>query len=60
MWSGVGTLSAILVSGSGAHAPNERVELSTFVMQTERAALLMLRLGSRPAAEFTRTAPTGR
>ena len=46
--------------GSGAHAPNERVDLSTFVMQTERAALLLLRLGTRPAAEFTRTAPTGR
>jgi glutamate carboxypeptidase len=46
--------------GSGAHAPNERVDLSTFVMQTERAALLLLRLGTRPAAEFSRTAPTGR
>ena len=46
--------------GSGAHAPNERVDLSTFVMQTERPALLMLRLGTRPAAEFTRSAPTGR
>lgn len=40
--------------GSGSHAPGERVNLSALPMQTERAALLMLRLGARPAAEFSR------
>ena len=40
--------------GGGTHAPNEWVELRTLQMQTERAALLLLRLGSRSAAQFTR------
>ena len=40
--------------GSGAHAPGERINLSALPMQTERAALLMLRLGARPASEFSR------
>jgi glutamate carboxypeptidase len=40
--------------GSGAHAPGERVNLNALTMQTERAALLLLRLGARPAAEFAR------
>ena len=40
--------------GTGAHAPGERVDLSTLTMQTERAALLLYRLGRRPAAQFTR------
>lgn len=31
--------------GSGAHSPSESVHLPSLVMQTERAALLMLRLG---------------
>jgi len=43
--------------GSGAHAPGERVSLTTLVMQTERAALLLHRLGSRPAAGFRRPEP---
>jgi glutamate carboxypeptidase len=42
--------------GSGSHAPGERVDLKTLPMQTERAALLLYRLGRRPAAQFTRTA----
>jgi glutamate carboxypeptidase len=42
--------------GSGAHAPEERVNLRALAMQTERAALLMLRLGARPASEFARPA----
>ena len=45
--------------GSGSHAPNERVDLSTLGMQTERAAVLMMRLGARPASEFQRATPTG-
>jgi len=45
--------------GSGSHAPGERVNLSTMPMQTERAALLLYRLGGRPAAQFTRNNPTG-
>jgi len=40
--------------GGGTHAPGERVNLPSLVMQTERAALLMLRLGARPASEFSR------
>ncbi|HEV8399571.1 MAG TPA: M20/M25/M40 family metallo-hydrolase [Gemmatimonadales bacterium] len=40
--------------GSGSHAPGERVDLKTLPMQTERAALLLYRLGRRPATQFTR------
>ena len=42
--------------GSGSHGPNERVNLKTLAMQTERAALLLYRLGRRPASQFTRAA----
>ena len=42
--------------GSGAHAPEERVNLNALTMQTQRAALLLARLGSRPASEFARPA----
>ena len=42
--------------GSGSHAPGERVDLKTLSMQTERAALLLYRLGRRPASQFTRAA----
>jgi glutamate carboxypeptidase len=44
--------------GSGAHAPGERVNLAALPMQTERAALLLRRLGVRLAADFTRPRPT--
>ena len=40
--------------GSGSHAPGERVDLTTLTMQTERAALLLYRLGRRPASQFAR------
>ena len=40
--------------GSGSHAPGERVNLAALPMQTERAALLLYRLGRRPAAQFAR------
>ncbi|HTI05357.1 MAG TPA: M20/M25/M40 family metallo-hydrolase [Gemmatimonadales bacterium] len=40
--------------GSGSHSPNERVDLKTLPMQTERAALLLYRLGRRPASQFKR------
>ena len=40
--------------GGGSHAPEEFVSLPAMHMQTERAALLLYRLGKRPAAEFTR------
>jgi len=43
--------------GSGSHAPGERVDLKSLRMQTERAALLLYRLGRRPASQFAR-APT--
>ncbi len=43
--------------GGGAHAPGERVNLAALLMQTERAALLLHRLGSRPAADFRRADP---
>lgn len=42
--------------GSGSHTPRERVDLATLPMQTERAALLIHRIGTRPAAEFARGA----
>lgn len=40
--------------GSGSHSPDERVDLKTLPMQTERAALLLYRLGRRPAGQFAR------
>jgi len=45
--------------GSGSHGPNERVDLKTLTMQTERAALMLYRLGRRPASQFTRNAAVG-
>jgi glutamate carboxypeptidase len=41
--------------GSGAHAPDERVNLNAMRMQTERAALLLNRIGKLPASGFVRT-----
>jgi glutamate carboxypeptidase len=41
--------------GTGAHSPAERVNLNALPMQTERAALMLARLGSHPASEFART-----
>ncbi len=52
-------LDGLGAMGGGAHTPDERVNLATLVMQTERAALLLRRLGARPAAEFARPAATG-
>ena len=40
--------------GGGSHTPEEHVELSTLEMQTARAAVLIHRLGTRPAAQFAR------
>jgi len=40
--------------GSGSHAPGERVDLKSLKMQTERAAVLLYRLGRRPASQFGR------
>lgn len=37
-------LDGLGVGGAGAHTPNERVDLRTVPMQTERAAVLMYRL----------------
>ncbi|HEY3279822.1 MAG TPA: M20/M25/M40 family metallo-hydrolase [Gemmatimonadales bacterium] len=51
-------LDGIGAVGSGAHAPGERINLRALPMQTERAALLLRRLGVRPAAEFARPRPT--
>jgi glutamate carboxypeptidase len=45
--------------GSGSHAPGERVDLKTLTMQTERAALLLYRVGKRPASQFARTSAAG-
>jgi glutamate carboxypeptidase len=44
--------------GTGAHAPGERVNLAALPMQTERAALLFLRLGAERATEFPHHQPT--
>jgi glutamate carboxypeptidase len=40
--------------GRGSHGPDERVDLRTLTMQTERAAVLLYRLGRRPASQFIR------
>jgi glutamate carboxypeptidase len=40
--------------GGGAHSPAEQVNLKALPMQTERAALTIERLGSRPADAFRR------
>ena len=45
--------------GSGSHSPDERVNLNALTMQTERAALLLYRLGRRSASEFTRRSAAG-
>jgi len=42
--------------GSGAHSPAERVNLNALTMQIERAAVMLERLGARPASEFARPA----
>jgi len=47
--SGMEGLGAL---GSGAHTPDERVDLNSLRMQTERAALLLVRLAGRPASDF--------
>jgi len=47
-------LDGLGAMGSGSHGPGERVDLKTLTMQTERAALLMYRLGKRPASQFVR------
>lgn len=40
--------------GSGAHAPDERVNLNALQMQTERAALLLERLGKQNGTAYAR------
>ena len=40
-------LDGLGVMGSGAHSPGETIDLETFIPLTERAALLIHRLGSR-------------
>ncbi len=42
--------------GRGSHGPDERVDLRTLTMRTERAAVLLYRLGRRPASQFARAA----
>lgn len=41
--------------GNGAHSPSESVSLPALVMQTERAAVLLHRLGKEKAEAFRRT-----
>jgi glutamate carboxypeptidase len=48
-------LDGLGAMGSGSHTPRERVNLATLPMQTERAALLIRRVGDRPSSDFTRT-----
>ena len=52
-------LDGLGAMGGGSHAPGEHVDLTTLPMQTERAALLMYRVGRRPAAQFKRQAAAG-
>ncbi len=40
--------------GTGAHAPEERVNLNSLQMQTERTAMLLERLAHQTSASFTR------
>ena len=44
--------------GSGSHSPDEVVNLATLPMQTERAALLLRRVGALPASAFARPGST--
>jgi glutamate carboxypeptidase len=41
--------------GNGAHSPNESVNLNALHMQTEKAAVMLYRLGKRKATEFRRS-----
>lgn len=52
-------LDGLGAMGGGSHAPAEHVDLTTLTMQTERAALLLYRVGRRPAAQFKRQAAAG-
>jgi len=52
--SGMEGLGAL---GSGAHTPDERVNLAALTMQTERAALLLARLARTTASAFAPTGP---
>ena len=52
-------LDGLGAMGGGSHAPGEHVDLTTLTMQTERAALLLFRVGRRPAAQFKRQAAAG-
>lgn len=40
--------------GTGAHAPEERVNVNSLQMQTERTAMLLARLGRQTSASFAR------
>ena len=40
--------------GAGSHSPNESVNLNALHMQTEKAAVMLYRLGKRKATEFRR------
>lgn len=53
-------LDGLGVGGSGAHTPNERIDLRTLPMQTERAAVLMYRLLGRGERETVGTPDGGR
>jgi glutamate carboxypeptidase len=41
--------------GEGAHSPRENTNLNSMMMQTERAALLLNRLGQMSAKSFVRS-----
>jgi glutamate carboxypeptidase len=47
-------LDGLGAMGRGSHSPDEVVDLATLPMQTERAALLMRRVGVMPAVTFER------
>ncbi|HEX6967129.1 MAG TPA: M20/M25/M40 family metallo-hydrolase [Gemmatimonadaceae bacterium] len=50
-------LDGLGVSGDGAHTPKETVDLNSFPMATERAAVLIYRLTHEQAGRPTRTTP---
>ncbi len=52
LMDGIDGLGAL---GTDSHAPEERVNLNALEMQTERAALLLERLGHQNASKFIRT-----
>jgi len=47
-------LEGLGAMGAGSHSPNESVNLPALTLQTERAAVMLYRLGKQRAEDFRR------